>query len=76
MPQKHYIITTKTEAAAAAVEKLLNELHDSIDVQETQTLSPTDAHELKKREQLLKSGQHQLHSIEVAFDQLEHTHFS
>ncbi len=54
MPEKHYIITTKTDAAAAAVEQLLAELQDSIDVQETVEI---DAQTLKSIEQGMREAE-------------------
>ncbi len=61
MPQKHYIITTKTDAAAAAIEQLLAELQDSIDVQQTPESEDIELDEatLKMLEQRLAESEHE-----------------
>ncbi len=61
MPQKQYIITTKTDAAAAAVEKLLAELQDSIDVQQTPDSEDIELDEatLKLLDERLEQSKHE-----------------
>ena len=61
MPEKQFVITTKTDAAAAAVEQLLAELQDSIDVQESPTTDHLELDEatLKLLDERLKEAENE-----------------
>ena len=61
MAEKHFIITTKTDAAAAAVEQLLAELQDSIEVQQAPAAADIELDEatLKLLDERLEQSKHE-----------------